>query len=447
MKRYAKYKDSGVEWIGDIPEGWASTKLKSIGHFYGGLVGKTGEDFRSEDYSIMKPFIKFTNISNNLYVPLNDFGYVVINENDKQNLVRQYDLFFLMSSETKEDVGKCSCLKDEVGELYLNTFCKGYRIYDNSVSPLFLNYLLSGKIYRDILSNEGNGFTRINLRLDRVNNLQIFLPPLKEQEKIVEYLDEKTSYIDKLLDISKRKIGLLKEQRSSIINQVITKGLNPNAKMKHSGVEWIGDIPEGWGVLPLKYFGVITLGKMLTPNEKSGYQLKPYLRSINVQADKINLSDVKEMWFSNDELERLKLKRGDLLLNEGGDVGRTSVWENELEECYFQNSINRVQFNKEKDLYYYFYYLSQMFHFTGYYKLFVNTVSISHLTKEKLEAVKFIRPPLKEQEQIVAYLDEKTSTIYKSISIEERRIVLLKEYRQSIISQVITGKIKVIADE
>ena len=213
---------------------------------------------------------------------------------------------------------------------------------------------------------------------------------------------------------------------------------NPNAKMKHSGVEWIGDIPEGWGVLPLKYFGVITLGKMLTPNEKSGYQLKPYLRSINVQADKINLSDVKEMWFSNDELERLKLKRGDLLLNEGGDVGRTSIWENELDECYFQNSINRVQFNKEKDLYYYFYYLSQMFHFTGYYKLFVNTVSISHLTKEKLEAVKFIRPPLKEQEQIVAYLDEKTSHIDKLLDISKRKIGLLKEQRASIINQVVT---------
>jgi type I restriction enzyme S subunit len=134
-----------------------------------------------------------------------------------------------MSSETKEDVGKCSCLKDEVGELYLNTFCKGYRIYDNSVSPLFLNYLLSGKIYRDILSNEGNGFTRINLRLDRVNNFQIFLPPLEEQEQIVAFLDEKTSIIDKSISIEERRIGLLKEYRQSLISEVITGKIKVSA--------------------------------------------------------------------------------------------------------------------------------------------------------------------------------------------------------------------------
>jgi type I restriction enzyme, S subunit len=440
MRRYAKYKDSGVEWIGDIPEGWANTKLKYlITKLITGGTPDTSNEMYWEDDEKGINWISITDITSN------------------GNIIKR----------TKKSISQLGLKSKNLTELSIGTLI--YSVYgsigkvsrlgipatihqgifgiitNKNLNSYFLEYyLLYFKNYVSIFSSSN---TQENLNQEKVLNFHIPLPPLKEQEQIVAYLDEKTSHIDKLLDISKRKIGLLKEQRASIINQVITKGLNPNAKMKHSGVEWIGDIPEGWGVLLLKYFGVITLGKMLTPNEKSGYQLKPYLRSINVQTDKINLSDVKEMWFSNDELERLKLKRGDLLLNEGGDVGRTSVWENELDECYFQNSINRVQFNKEKDLYYYFYYLSQMFHFTGYYKLFVNTVSISHLTKEKLEAVKFIRPPLKEQEQIVAYLDEKTSTIDKSISIEERRIGLLKEYRQSIISQVITGKIKVIADE
>ena len=443
MKRYAKYKDSGVEWIGDIPEGWASTKLKSIGHFYGGLVGKTGEDFRSEDYSTMKPFIKFTNISNNLYVPLNDFGYVVINENDKQNLVRQYDLFFLMSSETKEDVGKCSCLKDEVGELYLNTFCKGYRIYDNSVSPLFLNYLLSGKIYRDILSNEGNGFTRINLRLDRVNNLQIFLPPLKEQEKIVEYLDEKTSYIDKLLDISKRKIGLLKEQRASIINQVVTKGLNPNAKMKHSGVEWIGDIPEGWEKTKVKYISNVVRGSILRPVDEPTYFDE------NGEWTYLNISDVSSIqkYLNHGKLRLSELgsnksrrvQPNNLIITGSGTVGKVFI--NTIPICVHDGFIPLLDL--KVNIHFMFYYLINPNLYVGIGK----TNSQKNIYLDEVKEMDISIPPNNEQEEIVAYLDEKTSIIDKSISIEERRIGLLKEYRQSIISQVITGKIKVIADE
>ena len=435
MKRYAKYKDSGVEWIGDIPEGWGVAPLKRFCNVKRGSSPRPIDDPKFFDINGQYSWVRISDVTKSERYLLSTDEKLSELGSSLSTKLEPNDLFLsIAGSVGKPIITKIQCCIHDGFVWFLNlTFNKEYLYYIFKIGQCFFGL--------------GKMGTQLNLNSDTVGMILLPLPPLKEQDQIVAYLDEKTSHIDKLLDISKRKIGLLKEQRSSIINQVITKGLNPNAKMKHSGVEWIGDIPEGWGVLPLKYFGVITLGKMLTPNEKSGYQLKPYLRSINVQADKINLSDVKEMWFSNDELERLKLKRGDLLLNEGGDVGRTSVWENELEECYFQNSINRVQFNKEKDLYYYFYYLSQMFHFTGYYKLFVNTVSISHLTKEKLEAVKFIRPPLKEQEQIVAYLDEKTSTIYKSISIEERRIVLLKEYRQSIISQVITGKIKVIADE
>ena len=445
MKRYAKYKDSGVEWIGDIPEGWASTKLKSIGHFYGGLVGKTGEDFRSEDYSTMKPFIKFTNISNNLYVPLNDFGYVVINENDKQNLVRQYDLFFLMSSETKEDVGKCSCLKNEVGELYLNTFCKGYRIYDNSVSPLFLNYLLSGKIYRDILSNEGNGFTRINLRLDRVNNLQIFLPPLIEQEQIVSYLDEKTSYIDKLLAISKRKIGLLKEQRSSIINQVVTKGLNPNAKMKHSGVEWIGDIPEGWGVLPLKYL-VKENSNSLSNSTDPNYKLK-YIEISDINSNG-TISNTTDYIFSNCPSRcRRILKKGDVAISTVRTYLKSIfIIENEVIDLICSTGFSVLSPNKNVNSKHLFYMVRSEWFISSIISK-SEGVSYPSIQSDKLMNTFVLNIPPIEQEQIVAYLNEKINIIDKSISIEERRIGLLKEYRQSIISQVVTGKIKVTADE
>jgi type I restriction enzyme S subunit len=442
MKKYDTYKSSEIQWLDLVPDHWIKTRLKYLGKLYGGLTGKSGQDFKNEDNQKNRPYIPYTNIFNNTYISNEHYHYVLINEGENQNRVKKFDLFFLMSSETHQDLGKSCVLIDDVDELYLNSFCKGLRIFSKEVNPLFLNYQLLGHLHKELLSVEGKGFTRINLRQDKVNDLIIFLPPLHEQEQIVNYLDQKTSIIDKLVSIKERKIELLIEQRNSLIKEVITKGLDPNVKMKDSGVEWIGEIPEGWEVKKLFYFGEVNLGKMLTPEDKGGYVLRPYLRSQNVQSIKVDVSDVKEMWFTENELIRLRLRKDDLLLNEGGDVGRTCIWNDELEECYFQNSVNRVRF--KNDLQRFFLYLSNLYHYVNYYDSIVNRVSIPHLTKEKLESVRFLRPPLNEQEQIVRYLDKQTKEIDDLVQLEQKKIESLKDYRQSLISEVITGKIKVV---
>jgi len=280
------------------------------------------------------------------------------------------------------------------------------------------------------------------LNKTKQENLEFILPPLSEQQQIVSFLDDKTQKIDSLIQQKEKKIELLKEKRTSLINHVVTKGLNPNVEMKDSGVEWIGEIPSHWSVLPVGYFGDVTLGKMLTNEDKGGYSLKPYLRSKNIQIGKVYIEDIKEMWFSDSELDKLRLHDGDLLFNEGGDVGRTCIWKNELPECYIQNSVNRVRFKEDNQ--YYFLYLSTLYHSIGYYDSIVNRVSIPHLTKEKLESVRFLRPPKEEQQQIVEYLDKQTEEIDTLIQLEQKKIDTLKEYRQSLISEVVTGKIKVV---
>jgi len=442
MKKYDSYKDSGVEWMNKIPSNWEKSRIRMVGDLYGGLTGKKGSDFNDEDNSSNKPFIPFTNIFNNTYISKDYFQYVNVEENENQNRVLKNDLFFLMSSESYEDLGKCSILLEDVDELYLNSFCKGYRIKDSKVYPLFLNYQLLGSLHKEMISIEGNGFTRINLRQDRLLDIPVFIPPFSEQQQIVSFLDTKTSLIDSLIEKTQRKIELLKEKRTSLINEVVTKGLNPNVEVKDSCVEWIGEIPSHWDRIPLKQFGKVTLGKMLTSEDKGGYHLKPYLRSKNIQVERVDISDMKEMWFSDSELNKLKLEKGDLLFNEGGDVGRTCIWLNEIDECYIQNSVNRVRFENDDERY--FLHLSILYHSVGYYDSLVNRVSIPHLTKEKLESVTFLRPPLSEQQQIVEYLDEQTQLIDNTISIEVKRIELLKEYRQSLISEVVTGKRKVV---
>ncbi len=207
-------------------------------------------------------------------------------------------------------------------------------------------------------------------------------------------------------------------------------------KYKNSGFEWIDEIPEHWSIKPLKHFSEISLGKMLTNEDKGGYFYKPYLRSFNIQSEKVDISDVKEMWFSYDELKSLRLLKGDLLVNEGGDVGRTATWNEELSECYFQNSVNRVHIRLGFNHFFLYHFL--LHHFTGYFDSVVNRVSIPHLTKEKLSNVSFCFPPLPEQIQIATFLDQKTYIIDDLIQKKLRKIELLKEQRQSIINRAVT---------
>ena len=138
--KYDSYKDSGVEWIGDIPNHWHVKRLKNIGSLYTGLSGKSGSDFEKVPTENLKPFINFTNIANNKYIVGDNFGFVKINENENQNQVKKNDLFFLMSSENQEDVGKSALLLNDYDELYLNSFCKGFRLTINSDARFIKDY-------------------------------------------------------------------------------------------------------------------------------------------------------------------------------------------------------------------------------------------------------------------------------------------------------------------
>lgn len=446
MKKYSSYKSSGIEWLETIPENWEVSKLKYLGNLFGGLTGKSGVDFNNDENPKNKPYIPYTNIFNNTYISKDHFHYVSINDGENQNRVRKNDMFFLMSSETHKDLGKSCIIIDDVDELYLNSFCKGYRIKDKNIQPLFLNYQILGHLHREMISVEGKGFTRINLRQDKINDLVVFYPPLQEQEQIVNYLDEKTTIIDKLISTKKGKVELLREQRTTIINQIITKGLNPNEKMKDSGVEWIGKIPESWVTSKLGFY-TTKIGSGSTPRggseiyEDSGI---PFIRSQNVHFDGLRLENVS---FINSEthisMNGSKVLKNDVLLNiTGGSIGRCCIVEEETEMNVNQHvSIIRT---RKKLLNYYLNYLlssdigqSQVtFNLTGGNR--------ESLTIDGIRNFRVTIPPIKEQHQIVKHLDNLTKEIDDLVSMEQNKIELLKEYRQSLISEVITGKIKVV---
>ena len=206
---------------------------------------------------------------------------------------------------------------------------------------------------------------------------------------------------------------------------------------KESGSELIKQIPVHWKVAPLKFIGKIILGKMLTPEDKGGYTEKPYLRAKNIGWETVDAEDIKTMWFSPYELKQYRLEQNDLLISEGGEVGRTAIWNSELDECYIQNSVHKVTIRQEHNPRYYLYH-SQVFGKTGYYDSIVNRVSIAHLTGEKLKDIRFVVPPCAEQQAIADFLDCKTAQIDTLIEKKQRQIDLLQEQRIALINQAVT---------
>ena len=217
-----KMKASGVDWIGEIPGHWERKRLKDIAYLYSGLTGKAGDDFRCDDISKTKPYIPFTNILNNLKIDAKKLPRVVMSAGENQNKVRQNDLLFLMSSEDYESIAKSAVVMEDMGEVYLNSFCRGLHFTSNKIYANFINYQLQAQNYRDALRFEARGFTRINIKVDRISSMYVSLPPLSEQQAIATHLDEKCSKIDKIVANLEKQISLYTDMKRSLIDEVIT---------------------------------------------------------------------------------------------------------------------------------------------------------------------------------------------------------------------------------
>lgn len=213
-------KDSGVEWIGQVPEHWNVKKLKYTGYLYSGLTGKSADDFSKEVKEGFREFVPFTTICNFSQIKENVFQYVKVMNLENQNIVKKHDLLFLMSSETLEDIAKSSVyLLDQ--ESFLNSFCKGFRFIEKH-SSIFINYLINSNNYRAYFNLVGRGFTRINIKQEFVNSVYVLLPPFSEQQKIADYLDKQTTKIDQAIALKTAHIEKLKEYKSVLINNVVT---------------------------------------------------------------------------------------------------------------------------------------------------------------------------------------------------------------------------------
>ncbi len=446
MKKYPKYKDSGVEWIGEIPEGWKVKRIKNIGFLYSGISGKSGSDFNNLENPNNKKYINFTNIANNRFIKSTDLGLVAISEDETQNKVKKGDLLFLMSSENFEDVGKSALLLEDLGELYLNSFCKGLRLTDENINSFFLSHLLCSNALSQLISIEGRGFTRINLRQDGVLNLPVIIPPISEQTKIVNYLNKKTAEIDALISKKEKLIELLKEERTAIINQAVTRGLDPNVKLKDSGIEWLGKIPEHWEVKKIKHVSN-KIGSGVTP--KGGAEVYqdsgiPLLRSQNIYFNGLKLDDVA---FISEEIHNSmngsKVHSGDVLLNiTGGSIGRCYFVTDEFEEANVNQHVCIIRPNEKINTVYLYNLLASVIGQTQIEACQTGS-NREGLNFEQLKNFTIPLPDIMEQQTILSSFVEKNNDVDIIISKTEQEIELLKEYKTALISEVVTGKVDV----
>ncbi|MDI6686627.1 MAG: restriction endonuclease subunit S [Desulfobacterales bacterium] len=317
-----------------------------------------------------------------------------------------------------------------------------------TVDGKFLYYYTYNSLYRhyaEVNMTGAAGQKRVSSRF--INYTRIFLPDTQVQQRIAAYLDKTCAVIDKAIEAKQKQLEILDALRKSIIHKAVTRGLDDSVELKDSGVEWLGKIPKHWEFRQIKRDFQITLGKMLQSHQKDNKETEEfYLRSANIKWDNADLSDVQKMWFSPDEKKRLKLEYDDLLVSEGGDVGRTSIWKNELSACFIQNAINRVRARKKDRTTFLYYWLFFMKH-VGYIDAIVSRITIAHLTAEKLEKIYYVRPPVAEQSNIVTFLDKKTDEISKIEGIITSQISTLQQYRKSLIHECVTGKRRITEDD
>ena len=303
-----------------------------------------------------------------------------------------------------------------------------------------LHYFLAT---RHQLIELGVGGVQSNVSQDIIKSLRISLPSVEMQRNIASYLDRKVSIIDKIIAAKNHTHTHLLELRQAIITDAVLGRGGVGVNYRQTNIPWIGKIPAHWQVRKIKHVANIVLGKMLQSTEKEGYQYKKYLRAQNIRWEEVSIESVNKMWFSPRELSFCRLKEGDILVSEGGEVGRAAMWRNELSECYIQNSVNRLRVSESVINPKYLLYVIEGIGQAKVFENTVNRVSIAHLTREKLKEYSIPLPPLNEQRAIVKGIEESLRKIDKSVNGLQKSIDLLTEYRSSLISNVINGKVKV----
>ncbi len=442
---YPEYKDSGVEWLGEIPAHWKVNRLRAT--VKGCQNGVWGEEADEVNDIICVRVADFDRVR--FRVSLDDPTLRSIDPSLAQaRRLRKTDLLLEKSGGgDKQPVG--AVVMYDHGEPAVCSNFVARMAGADVCDPRYLTYLHAALYAARINTRSIKQSTGIqNLDGESYLNEPVGLANRREQRAISAFLDRETAKIDALVAKKGRLIELLQEKRIALITRAVTRGLDPNVAMKDSGVEWLGEIPAHWNVRPLKSMSELQTGLTLGKRyEGEPTTTRPYPRVANVQDGYLALDDVSEVEVPVRDARRFELQIGDVLVTEGGDfdkLGRGHVWHGEVAPCLHQNHIFAVR-PRHGSLTYHFLALvmSSAYgraYFTATSKQSTNLASTN---STKLRNLPIPLPGIDEQVEITRWADGEASRIDALISKIRQAIAHLKEFRTALISAAVTGKIDV----
>lgn len=433
-------KDSGIEWIGEIPEDWGVVKSKYILKSNDGGVWGRDPTGTEKDKTVIR---STEQTIDGTWCIVNPAKRNLSGISFEKSLIRENDLLLTKSSGSSLHIGKTT-LADayfEEHECYYSNFLQRLSL-KRTVFPKLYWYIFNSIFVREqfvYLQNSTSGIGNINS--DNINNVIVPTLPYDMQQKIVAILDVKCEEIDKLIANQQGQIDKLKEYKQSVITEAVTKGLDPSVPMKDSGVEWIGKIPQSWEVVRLKF--LLNSPMQYGANESGQLYDEKCVRYIRI-------TDITQNGtLKNDDVLYLPLEKAvDYILKDkdvlfarsGATVGKTFLFKSRFGKSAFAGYLIKADCDKEKLVPEYLMYFTQSKIYNLWKQMIFIQSTIQNIGASKYENMQVVVPNIETQQQIADYLDDKCGKIDQLIAIKQQKIDKLQQYKKSLIYEYVTGK-------
>lgn len=440
---YPAYKDSGVDWLGMVPENWRVKRLRYAARLNPSIKAELLVDSNAE-----VSFIPMESIGEDGSLNLEQTRTVADVRNG-YSYFENDDVAFAKVTPCFEN-GKGTLFRNLLGGVGFGTTELTVLRPKDGIDACFLNYLVQCNRFRAFgkgAMTGAGGLKRVPDEFTR--NFEAVWPLIEEQRSISYHLDCETARIDELVSKKTRFIELLREKRQALITHAVTKGLDPNVQMKDSGVEWLGDVPEHWGVSPVKFLilpkaGAIKtgpFGSQLTSVEMQAGTIKVYNQRNVIDGDLVSgdnyITEGKYL-----ELSSFRVFPGDILITTRGTIGKVTIVPDEAEIGILHPCLIRIQIDESKISKEFFACLLGDSHLLqSQISYLSNASTIEVIYSETMGSILVPVPPINEQIEILALIKNKTTRIDTLITKTERSIELLKERRSALITAAVTGQI------
>lgn len=438
MKKYPKYKTCSIDWVGEIPEHWEVKPLKYLADVMPSNVDKKSQDDESKIF-----LCNYVDVYKNDFIT-SEMNFMAATASEAQIekfTLKQGDVIATKDSEDANDIAIPALVKENFKDVVCGYHLTLMRSKKTELIGDYLFWLIYSKNYNHYFSLEANGVTRYGIGTYSFKNVNIVLPKTAEQTQIAAYLDYKTNQIETLIANKQKLIELLQEERTAIINQAVTKGINPKAKLKPSGIEWLGDVPENWEVKKLKHVtSKIGDGLHGTPNYVD-YSDCFFINGNNIGNGKIDLKENPKCVSESEYLDNKKiLNSSTILMSINGTIGSLAFYNNELimlgKSVAYINCLETVN----KEFIYYFLESEAAKNFIGGE---LSGSTIKNLSLFTINNIPFLCPSKTVQVEIVNFIKTEQNRLNIIIKKTEQEIELMKEYKTALISEVVTGKVDV----